>query len=245
LESQADTVLLSAFHNYAEVGRFGAATTVASSLLMFSQSYRYAVYPLMARYASESPVKLLRLYERSIRYMAMLVLPMVAGIGLLAPQIVPLVFGPSFQPTVPVLRVLILALVFLFLNEPSSRMMLVHDRQRQISLFLLGSAALNILLNILLIPSWGALGAATARLSSSMLFFAINYLYIRRFLMRANIVRSLSRPVVATAVMVCVVWSLQGQTLPLSIGAGALTYTGTLWLLEHRTGRSRRFAPDL
>ncbi|HID63472.1 MAG TPA: flippase, partial [Anaerolineae bacterium] len=107
LEAQADTVLLSAFHDEAEVGWYGAATTVAFSLALLSQAYRMSVYPLMARYAWQSQAKLSRLYERSMRYMGALVLPMVAGIILLSPQIVSLVFGPKFQPTAKVLQILI------------------------------------------------------------------------------------------------------------------------------------------
>ena len=231
LEGQLDTVLLSALHGEAEVGWYGAATTVVSSLVMLSQGYRLAVYPLMTRYALQSPEKLARFYERSVRYLGTLVLPMVAGIVLLSPQIVFLVFGPQFHPTGRVLEILIFSLAFIFLNVPDSRMMLVYDRQDRVFLFLLSSVTINVVLNLVLDPTYGALGAAGARLCSSSIFFLLNYLYVVRFLARSNPLRLLSRPVLATLIMAVVVWLARAWPLPVSISLGIATYTGTLWLL--------------
>jgi O-antigen/teichoic acid export membrane protein len=231
LEAQVGTVFLSAFRDEAEVGWYGAATTVAFSLAMFSQAHRMSVYPLMARYALQSPAKLSRLYKRSMRYLGMLILPMVAGIILLSPQIVSLVFGHKFQPTARVLRILIPSLVLAFLNVPNSRMMLVHDRQVWSLLFLVCSVTTNVLLNLVLAPSLGASGAAMARLCSSTIYFLLNHLYVAWFLMQSNLFWLLSKPALATLIMAVAVWLVRAWPLPLSIGVGMVTYTGTLWLV--------------
>ncbi len=231
LEAQVDTVLLSAFHAEAEIGWYGAATTVAFSLLIFSQAYRFSVYPLMARYAIQSTENLSRLYERSMRYMGVFVLPMVGGIALLSSQIVSLLFGPGFEQTNRVLGILALALIPIFLNEPTVRIMLVHDRQRRVFLFLLVSAGTNVALNLALVPSLGASGAAVSRLCSSLAYFLLNYSYVTAFLMRLNIVRLLYRPVLATLIMAFVVWLARATVLPVSIGVGAVMYIGSLWFV--------------
>lgn len=224
LETQTDTILLSGFHDEKEVGWYGAATTIAYSLIMFSQAYRFAIYPLMSRYALQHPEKLGRLYSHSMRYLGMIVLPMIAGIALLSSQIVPLVFGSQFQPTVTVLQILVFTLFFVFLNEPNIRIMLVHDRQNQISLFLLASAGVNIILNLLLTPSWGAVGAATARVCSAMVLFSLNFVYTLRFFARVNLLKLLNKPMLATLVMVLVILPIRTWPLAISIGAGILAY---------------------
>lgn len=231
LEGQIDVILLSIFRNETEVGWYSAATTVAFSLAMLSQAYRMSVYPLMTRYALQSPAKLSRLYKWSLHYLGVLILPMVAGIALLSPQIVLLVFGPEFQPTARILQVLILALVFMFLNVPNSRMMLVQDRQGWSSLFLLGSVTTNVLLNLALDRSWGALGAAVARLCSSAIFFLLSYVYVVRFLAQVRLLRLLFKPMVATLIMAVVVWSVRTQPLLVPIGVGIVAYAGVLWLM--------------
>jgi O-antigen/teichoic acid export membrane protein len=232
LESQIDTVVLSAFRDEAEVGWYGAATTVTFSLVMFAQAYRFAVYPLMTRYALHAPEKLASLYERSMRYLGTLVLPMVTGIVLLAPQIVSLVFGSQFQPSIDALRILIPALVFIFLNVPDSRMMLVKDRQSRSLLFLVGSLVVNVALNLALDPILGAIGAATARVCSSFLYFLLTHLYVVRHLMPLKTLQTLLRALTATLIMALAVWLTRSWPLAVSIAAGVVVYVGMLWVVK-------------
>jgi O-antigen/teichoic acid export membrane protein len=231
LEAQSDTVLLSTFRSEAEVGWYGAAATIAFSLLVLPQAYRFSVYPLMTRYASQAPESLLELYERSMRYMGALVLPMVTGIALLAPRIVSMLFGPLFGPTARILEILGFVLIFIFLNEPDIRMMLVCDRQRWVSMFLAVSAVLNIVLNLALIPRAGAPGAAMARLCSSLVYFLLNYFYVTRFLARLNIIQLLLRPALATLIMAIVIWLAGSLVLPALIGIGIVMYVFSFWVL--------------
>jgi O-antigen/teichoic acid export membrane protein len=231
LEGQSDTVFLSAFRDETEVGWYGAATTVAFSLAMLSQAYRMSVYPLMARFQMESGAPLQRLYSASMRLLGTMIFPMVAGIALLAPGIVSLVFGPDFAPAAPVLQLLIPAMIFIFLNVPLSRMMLTHDRQGRISVYLSAGLLTNIGLNLALDPLWGARGAAVARVSSTTLYFLLNYAYVSRFLARSNPLRRLIKPGLATLIMSGAVWFTRGGPILLPIGVGILVYFLALWSL--------------
>jgi len=131
-----------------------------------------------------------------------------------------------------VLQVLILALVFMFLNVPNARIMLVKDRQGWNSLFLLGSVMSNLLLNLALDRPWGALGAAVARLFSSAIYFVLSYLYVVHFLTRVNLIKLLSKPMLATLMMAVAVLSVRTLPLPIPIGVGVVAYAGTLWLVR-------------
>lgn len=229
LEAQIDTLILSALHDTVVVGWYSAATTVTFSLVMFAQAYRFAVYPLMARYAQDGSENLSRLYKRSVRYLGTIVLPMVFGVFLLSPNIIVTVFGPEFERSALALRVLIPVLVFIFLNIPDSRMMLVQERQEQILLFLVSSLMVNGILNWIMDPVWGAAGAAAARLCSSSLFFFLTHRYVVRNFVPLHLGRLLFRPIAAALVMSVVVWLLRERSLLLSISSGAVTYIAALW----------------
>ena len=180
LDSQTDTVLLSVLRNEAQVGWYSAATTVTFSLLVLAQAYRFAVYPLMTRYAIQAPDKLDQLFQKSIHYMSVAALPMAVGIFLLAPEIIDLIFKPQFEPAAPVLRALVPSLMFFFLGEPCNRLMLVKERQGVTVKLLTVSTVTNIALNLILIPMFGPVGAGLARTSSSGLYFLLNYGYVIR-----------------------------------------------------------------
>ncbi|MFP4394746.1 MAG: flippase [Anaerolineales bacterium] len=180
LESHVNTIVLSALRGEVDVGLYHAATTVTFSLAMLAQAYQIAVYPLMTRYAMAAPEKLSALYFASLRLLGLFVLPVIALVWWSAPMVIPLIFSAGFQPAVRVLRILIWALLFIFLNAPHARVMLVHDQQDKIVIFVAGSVLANMLLNFALAPAWGAAGTAWARVISSALFFAVSYIFVRR-----------------------------------------------------------------
>lgn len=186
LEGQADTIILSALRGEVDVGWYHAATTVTFSLAMLSQVYQIAVYPMMTRYAMDAPQKLSALYFASLRLLGLFVLPVIALVWWSAPVLIPIVFSSEFQPAVRVLRILIWALLFIFLNAPHARVMLVRNQQDKIVVFVAVSVAANVLLNFALVPAWGAVGNAWARVISSALFFAVSYLFVRRRLIPSS-----------------------------------------------------------
>ncbi|MEP7358090.1 MAG: flippase [Anaerolineales bacterium] len=232
-ESQTDTLVLSKYHTEAQVGWYNGATTLAYSLLVLSQAYRLAVYPLMTRYALDSKEKLAELYRQSLRYIAILALPMSAGLLVLGPQLVRFAFGSDFAPAALPLQILSLALLFLFLNEPSARMMLVADRQRPLSIFLISSTAVNIMLNFILTPPFGPTGAALARVASTCVFSLLIFAYVTKNLTAARISSSLVYSVLATVAMAVLVTVVRSWPLLISMSIGILSYVIILLLLDH------------
>jgi O-antigen/teichoic acid export membrane protein len=245
IDSQADILMLSVFRSDAELGWYNAATTVAFSLTMIAQAYRMSVYPLMARYALQAPEKLHRLYERSLRYLGILSLPMTAGIILLATPIVALIYGSQFGPTAHVLQIITFVTAFLFLNVPSARMMLVKDRQNWSMLFLLLSVVVNLGVNLWLVPGYGTIGAAWARFCSTLLYFGLTYFYVERYFIHSNLVRLLARPAAATLIMSGVVWLLRDQPVWLPVLAGVFVFAAALWSLGGVTAEDRSLIQQL
>jgi O-antigen/teichoic acid export membrane protein len=225
IEFQIDTILLSVLQDESEVGWYGAATTIVSTLAMMPQAYRLAVYPLMASYAEERQ-KLVRLYTSSLRYLGASVLPMVAGLVLLAPSIIPLIFESEFLPSVGVLRSLSIALIFTFLNVPNVRMMFVHNRQGWVTWMMVGSMAVNVTLNLWLAPLLGAQGAALARICSSALFFFSNYLILRFVVAKldTSLTRLLWRSALAAALMCGAVVALYDLSIWVIVPIGIVVY---------------------
>jgi len=161
----------------------------------------------------------------------MLVLPSVAGIALLSLRIVHIAFGDGFLEASQPLRILVFALIFMFLNVAESRMMLVHDRQHASLAFLILSTTVNIVAGLALIPQNGAVGAALARLLSAALYFFLNHLYVSRHLSKCDYFALILRPLVATLLMIPPVYLAKDAPLLIPITVGASTYVAVLWAL--------------
>jgi O-antigen/teichoic acid export membrane protein len=226
LEFQIDVILLSMLHGESEVGYYGASMTVVATVAMMSQAYRFAVYPLMAAFASKSREQLVVLYERSLLYLSSIAVPIVFGIVLLAPDIVTLVFSSAFSESVITLRILAIILFFTFVNVPNNRLMFVYERQRWTTWMTVGSLCINLMLNFLFTPHYGAQGAAVARVGSSLLFFVVNLTVISKFVLRREVqlLRLLWRPLLAAFLMACLVLYLDQINVILRSIIGAVFY---------------------
>ncbi len=241
LEYQLDVVILSITNSESEVGWYSGAVTVVSSLAIFSQAYRVAVYPTLVQYHRSDLSKFNALYSTSFFYLGALVLPMVLGITVLAPHIVNLVYGPSLSEAVLPLQIVIWSLVFTYLNVPSSRLMIIKEYQGRLAILLLISLSVNVSMNLLLAPRLGAVGASVARVCSAAVFFLPNYLLAvsQTEFQVHEILAMLARPLLSAAVMTLAIWFMRAANLFLVILAGAAIYSVVFVTLESLFGNGR------
>lgn len=242
-EGQMDVILLSLFRSEGAVGWYGAATTITSSFAILSQAYRQSVYPAMARFvvgvesltgAGQSQGALYRLYGSSLRYLAILAFPMAAGTIVIAPTLIPTLFGPAFEPTITIVQILSIGVPLGFLTVPNSRLIFANDQQRYSLIFVAISFVINIMLNLLLVPYWGGAGAAVARTASMLLLLLCSYYFVQTRLLNENapmnsIWTQIARPLLACGIMVAALWPIRNVGLVIPIVVGALSYGLALW----------------
>jgi O-antigen/teichoic acid export membrane protein len=239
LDYQLDVVLLSVWRGEEAVGLYGAATTVLFVLLFIPQAFREATFPIMSRLYSSNPKALRQLYSASARWLLAIALPIALGTTLIADDLMPLLYKEAFRESGRVLQITIWSILFLFLNVPNGRLMIVAGKQREVAWFAIISMSTNLLLNVILIPSQSYIGTALARLASAALFFSLIYIYTYRHLMRFNLLTILPRPAIAAAVMGVVVEISTSLPLLVVIAMGATSYVLTLWLVGFLSGDER------
>lgn len=232
IDYQLDAFLISLFLSEAELGWYGAAQTVMLAFWMMPTALRTALYPLMARTYYEAPERLPALYRRANRYILMGTLPVCAGITLIAPNIIRLIFADGFAPAAPALQVIIWAVLSSFLMVPSARLLVVANRQSNAGWITALSMIMNLLLNLWLIPRWGITGAAAARVLATTFFFIAIYAYVQRRLLQDSLLPLLPRPLLATLLMTAAVWPLRHLLVIWPVAAGVLVYTLVLFLLR-------------
>ena len=98
-------------------------------------------------------------------------------IVLFSDTIIAVVFGQEFSPAADVLAVHAWSGIFVFLITASSRWFLAMNRERSILYRALLGAITNVLLNYLLIPTYGVIGAAYATLISYALMAVLYDLF--------------------------------------------------------------------
>jgi O-antigen/teichoic acid export membrane protein len=201
-EAQADTLVLSAFRTSAEIGFYGAATTIAFAFLVLSQGFRLSVYPVMARLARDNDLRLHQLYDESVGYLGVVGIGLAIVLWFSSSSLVQLLFGSAFSNSAAPLRILGLAIALIFLNEPSSRLLLAKQQQRRLLVTIALATAFNVASNLLLIPRWGALGAAYARTISSGAILILTLCNLRGITSIRPVLLRMTVPVVAGIIAV-------------------------------------------
>jgi O-antigen/teichoic acid export membrane protein len=159
-----DTVLMSFVLTDAAVGWYNVPWTLINMMLLIAQSIAIAMYPSMVRSHTGDPESLPQVVWQAIKYLIIVCLPIVVGGNVLADRIVIALYGETFANSIPVLRVILWALPSLFLLELLGRVGSTLHLERPAARINVINAVVTVVLNLVLVPTLGILGAALALL---------------------------------------------------------------------------------
>jgi polysaccharide transporter, PST family len=164
----------------AAVGIYGAATRISEAWYFVPTAIAAAAAPAITAAHAHDPAGYLASVRRLLDILAAVALVAAVALSLLSTPIVGALFGREFAASAPVLAVHAWAGVFVALGVGQSAWNVCEGLTRLALFRTLGGAALNIVLNALLIPRFGALGAAVATVASYALSAYILNAFDRR-----------------------------------------------------------------
>ena len=92
-----------------------------------------------------------------------------------------ILYGKTYLPAVGPLRIVVWYTAFSYLGVARNAWMVCENRQKYLKYLYISAAALNVVLNFALIPSWGASGAAAASLITQAAIWQAAWPPIPRF----------------------------------------------------------------
>jgi O-antigen/teichoic acid export membrane protein len=156
-----DTVMLAALRPGQEVGWYSAAYRIYEGLFLFPSILGTVFMPRLSRAHLEDPDTFRSLCRRGTRLALLFGMALGLNIALLSAPLIGLTFGTAYEPSILTLKVLMAGLPVVFVLHFLQPAALAMDRQRLLLVSGIGGLTLNVLLNRLLIPRYGQLGAAT------------------------------------------------------------------------------------
>lgn len=161
-----DSMMIRHFWGAAEVGWYGLAYKIYSSLIMPAYFLVSSVYPLLARKETEEKV-----YRQSRIILLVMVLMGAPLVYWLAPVAVSLLANQSYAGSIRVLRILIVAMIFSYLNHLNGFSLISRKKQKQLLVLGLIVLTTNIIGNLIAIPIWGIYGAAWVTVLSELVMW--------------------------------------------------------------------------
>jgi len=198
---RADQIILREVWGAEALGRYGAALRLYEALTMVPAVLLLSGFPLMARAADEAPGRLARTAAWNYRILSAFILPVALAVTILAEPILRAIFGAPYAAAAPALALLTWSLFFSFSAMVTFDTITAAGRQRLFVGLSIFTTAVNLALNLWLIPRFGTTGAAIAALvySAANLPVLAALRETRPFV--AAFARESARPLLATGVL--------------------------------------------
>jgi O-antigen/teichoic acid export membrane protein len=159
LHLRLDLFLLQSLRGLEEVGIYSLAVMLAETLWLVPDAFALAATPHQVRASNvEDAAVTLRAARINVAVTAGLSLILAA----LAIPLVARVYGPAFSPAVPALWALLPGIVAMAAQRSCGVFLVKRNRPWLISGILGPAVGINVLANLVVIPRWGAVGAALA-----------------------------------------------------------------------------------
>ncbi|WP_376788654.1 polysaccharide biosynthesis C-terminal domain-containing protein [Thermoflexus sp.] len=162
LYTRADSLLLLSLRGSAEAGFYSLAYRFYETGLLVNSAATVALLPRLAR--EEMPAYRAR---RILGGYLVLAAGMALGVSLLADPLIRLPFGARYLPAIPMLRWLAWSWIPAFLSGLGATVWISQGQSGRLLLTFALGATMNLVLNLVLIPRWGGVGAAIAMLIST------------------------------------------------------------------------------
>jgi O-antigen/teichoic acid export membrane protein len=162
---RVDQIMISKIAGSAELGMYSAAYKLVEQLLMVPAIISAVLLPQMALNRKNRELtkdRLSMIYGTTILASVAVAIPVM----LMADPLIRLAFGAEFAAAGGVLFYLMLGVPFLFLANMSGLYFTVFGQERQAFIRNLGGLAVNVALNLVMIPRYGATGAALSTVAS-------------------------------------------------------------------------------
>lgn len=135
-----------------------------------------------------------RLLLFSFRVVFALGLPIMFGVILVADLIVPIYYGPGYEPVCDMLKWLSVIVPTIGVSNIIGYQLLVPSkRERLMTLSVICGSIVNIITNLLLIPEYGAMGAIYASVLSEIIVSSVQLFMVRKELHFSPILRIFCR----------------------------------------------------
>lgn len=223
-----------------EVGYYDQSQKIIRILLTIITSFGTVMMPRIAFTFSQGNKQKIREYiGKSFGLVSLLAVPMIIGLMAFSDVFVPWFFGDGYDRVSLLMKIISPILLFIGLsNVTGTQYLLPTKRQKEFTTSVIVGACANFVLNMALIPQYGALGASIGTVVAEGVVTLAQMLLVRKELDIINYFKGMFANVVAGVFMMATTYALK-IIIPNSIVsvagcvmAGTVVYIIALYLLR-------------
>ncbi len=237
LLAKVDVVILSLLATEAAVGRYGGAYRLLEATFFLTSSVNGAFAAMYTYLGPTSDPSLSAVVQRSIKLLLAFLTPCAVVLGVLAEPVSVAFLGAGFEQAAVPLRLLAPSVVLIGVVYLGTSLLVSRGNPRAMVVLSGVGVALNVVLNLMLVPALGDRGAAAAMLLTEIALATVVLVLARRAVGSLRWASMAVGPIVAGLVMGLAMAPVADSLLP-ALPLGVAAYFAVL------VGVERLLSPD-
>ncbi len=230
-----DTIMLGQMKSATDVGLYAAAQRLIQFISFLPSLVAVAIFPLLSKHADDT-VKMSSIFERILVLIFAIGIPVALGGFLLGEELMSLLFGHAYATGGMTLGILMLSLLASFPNIILMNVIFSKNLQKTFIAATSFGVLINIILNFLLIPAYGAVGAALSLAATQLFIMLINWQKLRK-IMPFSVIPKLGKIIIGSLIMSITIVFLNnlGMHVVATVAIAIAIYIGSLVVLRERS----------
>lgn len=206
-----------------EVGFYAAAFRIVEATMFLSWSFSAAALPWFARHDPKIAMPLSRGYELGLKVITAVFLPLGLALVFFSDGIIGLLYGDEYRSAELPLSLLGVTTALYGISNFTATMLTARDQPQRFARAAGAVVAQNVIMNLVLIPVYGADGAAFSAAVSGLLLGVLSISQARAVVGHVRLGRALGAPLVAGLAMSALLL-VAGPPFPIGMAAGAALF---------------------
>lgn len=238
-----DTTMLGFLSTDIQVGYYSASTKLGHMVLSLLTAITGVLLPRFTKYIqTDDKLRINELIINTANILILLSIPIIFGLIILAKPIIIILAGEHYIPSISSMRIIALIILPISFGSLIGVQLLPSIGKEKVTFYsyLIG-AFINILLNSLLIPKHGAIGASISTVFSEITVTLFQLIYVRKYLFNKEILITLIESLFSSFIMSLCIKFILTKNIPIliilisSFIIGIFIYSLCLLLLRNKT----------
>ena len=237
-----DKIMIGMLSSKTQLGFYENAEKVVNMPVSIIGSFGTVMLPKMSNLASKSDDKTAMSYiSQSMRYIMCLSFALSFGVASIGQTFAPVFWGDKFIPSGPLIVGLSFTIPFMsYANIIRTQYLIPHSHDKEYLTSVVVGAVCNIILNIILIPIYGAMGATIGTLFAEISVCLVQAFVVRKELPVLSYCKEAFIFLITGIVMFFIVWNIgrvmnaSVSVLILQVLCGVIVYGITAFIIFYR-----------
>ena len=228
-----DIVMLTNLVGNSATGIYNATYKLISVLNLFYSVYTAVIFPVMSRFYENDEKLLLISFEKSIKYLMLIIIPLAIGTMIYSLDVIQFIYGHEYDAASSVLSILIWTVCLIFVSGAANSLLNASYKEVTVTKIYGIAAIFNIVLNFFMIPYLSYNGAAITTVLSDILIVILQFYVIYRIGHRPNkkLYYDIIRIIIGSAVL-GIALNILNLNMWVAIPVGIIIYLIVIYLIR-------------